>query len=51
LREAAENKGIIIDVKVIRKWMNKWFETKTLTDLSRIYRSVYIGIEVSLPEI
>ena len=34
LREAAENEGIIIGVKGIRKLMNKWFETKTLRDLS-----------------
>ncbi len=44
LREAAENEGIIIGVKGIRKLMNKWFETKTLTDLRRIDRAVYIGV-------
>ena len=44
LREAAENEGIIIGVNGIRKLMNKWFETKTLTDLRRIDRAVYIGI-------
>jgi hypothetical protein len=44
LREAAENEGIIIGVKGIRKLMNKWFETKTLTVLRRINRAVYTGI-------
>ena len=44
LREATENEGIIIGVIGIRKLMNKWLETKKLTDLRRIDRAVYIGI-------
>jgi hypothetical protein len=44
LREASENEGNIIGIKGIRKLMNKWFETKTLTDLRIIDRPVYIGI-------